>query len=488
MSIKQVSVNEDDTVEFGQYLRVLRDHKRLLALGLVLGIVAGVVAAQLRAPTYTSNAQLVVQPVGLSGVESLNSDGNVNIATQQQLASSADVAERVRQNLDIEVSTSQLVGNLNVTVPARSSVLSFSFTALSAQDAQAGAQGFAQAYLDVRRDRGVDFINNQVSIAQGRVTDIQAAVEGARVTLASAAPNSEEAISAQVERDVLLSQLATLQTRIGELSSISIEPGKIIRPATLPPSDGRLTRILAIVSFALFGLLLGALAGFVQSRIDTRVRRADDVERNLNLPVFATLGGRKNKGGPSEEVVLQLLAAQLLVATRATPGGMVALATPIEGPSVTGMAIRLATAMAERGALVTVVVPEAPEVPGHDRVQVIDVAKMRRSTGGLGRSNAALDEARVTSAIVIVSTPGTLTSAESLMLAGEADAVALIAQPGVTRTDDLQHAAAALEGMGTTVIGVILDSPAEKDRRASSVQVAATDAEADSAKEPVRSR
>lgn len=477
MTNRQVHSSEDDAVDVGQYFRVLRDHKGLLALGLLLGLLAGLFAARMQGPSYTAVAEVVVRPIGLSDtISNLNSDGSVNIATQQQLAASAAVSDRVQESLGTDTSTSELLAGLTVTVPTRSSVLSFSYTASDAQTAQERAQGFAEAFLETRRDDGTETVNDLTARAQERVAEAETALEQTRSAIAVADADSDEAIDAQVRQDVLLSQISSLQTRLGELSTLVVEPGDVIQPATLPTSDGQLTRAAVVASFTLLGLLVGAMAAFVLSRIDKRIRRPEDVERSLDLPVLASLGGRPSRRGRSHDVPLQVLAARLLVATRGMPGRTIALASPMEGADGAGLATRLARAIAERGVRVAVV-GAAVGPAGNDSdasLQVVDLARAdgtlwsssitERSCGNPERIHAILNEARATSAAVLISAPGTLCSPETLLLAAEADAVVLLAQPGVTRVDDLLDAASALEEMGSSIIGVVLDTPDRKPR------------------------
>ena len=221
-----------------------------------------------------------------------------------------------------------------------------------------------------------------------------------------------------------------------------------------------------VASFALLGLLLGAMAAFVLSRIDKRVRRPEDVERSLNLPVLASLGERPGRRGRSQEVSLQVLAARLLVATRSTPGRTIALASAVEGPDSTGVTLRLAKAIAERGVRVCLVGATSwPAGTALDpSLTMIDLSQ-HGATGDPDRVRSVLDKARASSAAVLLSAPGTLNSPETLLLAAEADAVVLLAQTGVTRMDDLLDATSALEEMGSTIIGVVLDGPDRGQRK-----------------------
>ena len=103
---------------------------------------------------YTSNASVVIRPI-LSDPFGDNRIEDVGADTQAKVLDSTVVATTVAKRLKLDKDPKDLVNRLTVENPVGTLILNISFTASTPERAQAGAQAFAQAYLDYRRtDRG----------------------------------------------------------------------------------------------------------------------------------------------------------------------------------------------------------------------------------------------------------------------------------------------------------------------------------------------
>ena len=81
--------------------------------------------------------------------------------TEKGLADSESVATLVDKNLNLTISTKTLLDNLTVTVPTNTEILQFSYSSPKATQAQQLAQGFADAYLQFRKDAAVAQVRGQ---------------------------------------------------------------------------------------------------------------------------------------------------------------------------------------------------------------------------------------------------------------------------------------------------------------------------------------
>ena len=454
---------DENVVDVAHYWRVLRRHKTVLALGLVLGLALGIVAANLRSASYRSTASVVVQAVAVqNSTGALNSDAGVNIATQAEIASSPVVAERVREELVTDESAAQLLSNLTVTVPDRSNVLSFTYETTDAEAARARAQSFAESYLEVRRDQANQAVQELVDNQQERVDSVQEQLAETRAEIAASPANSAALRAAEVEEQVLLQQLASLQVQVNQVRSLVVEPGAVIAEATTPSSDGTVTAGAFLASFAFLGLLLATGYALLRSRSDKRVREVVDVEGRVGVPVVADLTADGSRGA-------EVLATKLLVDARRDGARTVVLAPAaalLSGgvAASPGIAAGVAASMARRG--VRVLLVEATDgadsaalagLRGNPHVRVVRMDT--ESAGTPGRVAELLASARDTADVVLVSAPPVLATTETLLIAAESDAVLLVAEQSTTRSDDLGAAVDDLEGFGARVLGVVLVDP-----------------------------
>ncbi len=462
---------DDEVLDIGHYFRALRSHKKALVIGLLLGLLAGLLVAQLRGSTYTSQAEVVVQAVSASdSANGLNSAANVNIATEREIAASPATAELARVKLTTALSASDLLAGLTVTVPAKSNVLTFQYTAGDATTAQRSAQAFADAYLDLRREQGNELVDRLVAGTESRIADVQEELDEIRGEVAAADEGSAARRAAQLRQRVLIQQMAALQNNIAQFAQFVVDPGIVLESASVPSSDAG-TKGLVAASFALLGLLLAGLYAILRTRVDRRVHNAADIERTIRVPVVASLSGNV-----STDPGLDVLAARLAVASHRDGQRIVMVTSADHGRASETLATALGYAVARRGIRAAVISSgDALRLGAESGVigartphaaqasllhlerdgDVVTAASVRRT----------LDAARRTAELVIVVTPSATTSAEALLVAAEADSVLVVAVAGATGTDELSETAQTLAEIGARVTGVVVTTGGEQRRR-----------------------
>lgn len=487
-------VVDDNVVDLRHYGQVLRRHKGLLLAGLLLGLLVGALAANQSAPTYTARTELVVQQIG-STDGGLGADGRgVNVATEQQIASSTTVAEQAQERLSSDASPEELLSGLQVTTPGNSSVLSFAYSSDDAATSQQRSQAFAEAYLELRRERGERVVGQITDSAEDRLAELQSELLLTRQAIASAPVDSAAARDAIARQDVVLSQMGQLQNRLGQLNTFSLEPGEIIQEASLPESDSAAIRAALVVSLGFLGLLVAAMAAFLLARADKRVRAPEDTERALALPVLANLGAGDRRG--TEAVAHEALAVRLLVAAQATHRRTLAIASPTSAAHSTALASALAAQMARRGTRVVLVdglgADPGAAGAGHSTAGGLRTVALAAPDGQAlqpERVRRMVAEARADAEVVLLAMPPVLASADALLLAVESDLVVLVAETGVTEYGQLQASASHLEDMGSRVTGVVmLSSTAIASGTAEAAGRNGTDAHQLPAGEPVQAR
>lgn len=185
-------------------------------------------------------------------------------ATQVLVASSPEVADRVRRQLGTQDTRDSLVDAVTVQASDNADVLDFEAQAPDAERAAALANGFARGYVEFSRDTEVRQLDANIR-ALG--PQIEAAPEGSP------------------ERRDLDQRLSTLVS----LKAAADGGAKVIGSASPPTArsspDPRRDAVLG----ALLGLVLGLTVVFLLDLFDRRVKSVEDFERLYGLRALAAI-------------------------------------------------------------------------------------------------------------------------------------------------------------------------------------------------------
>jgi capsular exopolysaccharide synthesis family protein len=249
------------------YLRPVWRFKWLVLL-LIAAAVAGTYVYYAHKPkVFETSTELYV---GTSQLETLlqqfNNQSPTSIADDARLVTTPQVAARVAQDLHLDVSPDALLGSVTATSAGTTDFLVIGAQASSPALAANLANGFAHAYLEVAAA-------NYTATARGAVTQIErqlGRLSGASNTLKRAA----------------------LQTLLGQViaqASLSPQIGQQEAPAVAPVSPSSPKPVRNAIFAGALALLMGLIASYAFDRSDTRLRRLDDFERLLGLPVLASI-------------------------------------------------------------------------------------------------------------------------------------------------------------------------------------------------------
>ncbi|WP_460071729.1 YveK family protein [Streptomyces sp. YKOK-I1] len=467
-----------------QLRRILR-HRALIALGLVLGLLGGLALAEYRAHTYTATGEVLVRstadPFGAVGV---SADNQVSMTTEQQVATSAEVARRVARALRLpESQANGLAARLRVTNPMKSRVLRFEFTAGSPRRAAEGANAFAEAYLTDRKSRN--------DAAVRRATD--ALGQQIRVLNQDLA---EEKLGQKDAKTAAQSQLYTLQKRVLDIKSRDTDAGDVVRRASAPhlPVGPGLRVLLALGLVC--GLLLGLVLAWLRSALDSRIRSVGELRGALRAPVLGILpddeDGRDEllkvgRTGGTRAEAFRALAFRLRKTDSPSGPGQVLVVAPRDAEAAEEVAANLAAALAEYGGEVLLVDADSDASRLSDRLPLMpyeaptleeaflpsgsvlvdaDVSGRLafRSGGGIGahtRSSLSTEAHRLrpgTESTTVVVTGPFLTHADALAVAQRVDGVVLVVGLGATRQDDLRQVQELVDCSGGRLLGTVLDA------------------------------
>ncbi|WP_370618053.1 Wzz/FepE/Etk N-terminal domain-containing protein [Mumia qirimensis] len=303
----------DADVEFSDYGSIIRRRWVLVVLGLVAGVAVAVLAIALIPKTYTSTASVMVQPTGQDGtVANGRTSTPINLDTEAQIVKSTVVSQQVidAQENPIETDPRALAKHVMVTVPPNTSVLNISFSASTPEDAQAGAEQYAETYLASRKAEAESRIDAEARSIQAQLDTLQARLKAQSQRIARLPENSPERVYEISQRDLLVDQIAALNSELVRLTSTEIMPGDVITEAQTPTTPTSPNIKILGASGVLAGLLAGLLIAVVVDRADKRVRDRRDLERLgldslvalVEVPAARDVGGVVGTGRGTESL------------------------------------------------------------------------------------------------------------------------------------------------------------------------------------------
>ena len=270
------------------YVALVRRRWAWILIGLLLGGAAGVAYLDVAAQTFVSTAKVSVSSTETEAVaEGERTSSAINLDTEAQLVKSAVVADDAAEILDSDLTGILLAKRVTVTVPPNTTILDIAFSAPTALEAQAGAQAFAQAYLDNREAEAQDVVDRESKQIESQIEDVSGELQKTTAQLSAAQDPTKKAILT-ARRTTLQGQLVSLNASLAPLNVQSVDPGEIINDAGIPGAPRDPNPLLVLPSAVMLGLVLGLAAAVLRERLDKRIHTAADLERVFALaPLMA---------------------------------------------------------------------------------------------------------------------------------------------------------------------------------------------------------
>lgn len=471
----------------GDYLAIIR-RRFLVVVAMVL--LFGGIAYALRAgtsPTYSATAEVFLNPIidPVSGTPQVSKrDTLVNMDTEQRLAVSIEVAEKVHDALQLppDVTPRELRSNVATAAVPETELLRITYRANQPEVAIDRARAWAEEYLAQRRAGVLADRKDQVDSLQAQIDDATADLAEISQEIDELEPGSADRFSAEARREAKQRLLTALQDSLVTVTSASASVGQVTdAPSfakTLRPFGKRETSAVLMA-----GVVLGLAGAFVVDRSDRRIRRADEIAA-MGLPSL----GEFPRG--RIDPVASSRARSMLTGADAAPRTL--LVAPIDDAiagAVVGNSLARAYAAAGQRVVVVAADPENSElerlldlaaVPGFadaiaegrmlDRLASIvkapvgDLAGIGSGTaahfgpGVLARPDAhelVRDVAARVDVLIIVCAPLSVSSG-GLDLAPVVDGCVVAVRSKVTTATRLAEALAELRRVGIDVAGSIL--------------------------------
>ncbi|GAA4396985.1 hypothetical protein GCM10023168_01520 [Fodinibacter luteus] len=297
----------EQVVDLRSTWAILRRRGGTLAAAAVVGAAAGVGVLYLNPPLHASTG-IVLLPA--SATPGSADTATYDAQTQVLIAESAEVLGRAGSRVDPPLDAAGVADRVEITAPAPT-VLRFTATGRTADDAEALSSALAEAHVAYLREASTSLTRErqaalqereatltaslQALEAEIRTTSDRLAVEGraspeGRADAATLSELTAQRAGTVLELDDLTTQLeGEGTTGSGPLSV----PASVMQHASPAESSDLLNRLLTFVpGSAGLALLLTAAYLVLTTRRDLKLRSRDEIADAVGVPVVASVASR----------------------------------------------------------------------------------------------------------------------------------------------------------------------------------------------------
>ena len=280
-------MNRNDSAQKLPTLREVLKHQIALVIATMVVILGLAVLYVIASPaTYTSSSVVLLGPAPGNPLTPEVASGNVS-----QLTVALETEARLVPTPAVVAAASEIAGEelphssqvLTVAVQSNTQMLEIEYAANTPEKAQAGAQAFADGYLEVRANRAdatqaaqIERIRQQIEASDA---DLQQAIAEAA---------GEEGTHAAQQVPLYADRLAQLGNALSAAETVSTDPGTVISSAELPEGSDDLPAWMVLTGAALMALVIGLGLGFVREWRKDLIRGADQWD-DRGIAVLATL-------------------------------------------------------------------------------------------------------------------------------------------------------------------------------------------------------
>ncbi|WP_194288441.1 hypothetical protein [Ornithinicoccus halotolerans] len=482
--------HDPQAVALSHYTDVLRRRWWVPAVGALVGIAAALGALAIIPSTVTATSTVRVNVISNDPFNpSRTPSALLDMNGEAQLAGSHLVAEQAAAALGGDFTPAEIREGSGAVVVPETAVLRISATAAGEDRARLIADAVAEAYLETRAEQAQARIDRQVEQSRLRLEPLRGELAVINATLATAEPDSEEAVQAETDRSLLVAEINSVLDQQATTESIDTTGGAVLNPAAVASVEHDPNRTLILATGTLGGLGAGLIAAFLVHALGARVRTPGDVVRHTGRPVLGALPGRR-LGLPIETAdreELRVARERMLAdpALRSRVGVAAVLGTSDIGALAEAAAgAALAEQVAEAGVDVLLVPLALEEGQAQSLLAALPVrhderwpGESRRFTGGPGGRLTVLLPAIASAAeppgpalyeqvglesherLVLLLVPSSASPATRLAAARLASTTVLLISRRRTRVPDLRRTVQDVREMGGQVIGTVLLPP-----------------------------
>ena len=255
-------------LQIGDYLATLRLRRSMPLSFRFLPPIGGVLYSLTLKPSYVATSEVLLSaqtdPTGTVPID-------VSPDTEAQVATSPQVAIKAKALAKTSLQPTEMIKNLTVSLPADSLVLDFKYTAPTPAEAQAGANAFAQGYLDFKSEQVQDGIDSQIASLKTTLAQYSEDYNRAIEERNSHPEDSAAWLQADTAAQAIADLMSATNTSIVQLDSVEPQPGSIIGAATTAKSAST-SPVVIVLAAAFLGLIIGSVTAFVAEGMSGSLR------------------------------------------------------------------------------------------------------------------------------------------------------------------------------------------------------------------------
>lgn len=479
----------DDAPTLADHWSVLRRRRRIVAVCVLIAVTLAAGWVWRTGPRYTAESSVVIRPIGSDAFAETRIE-DVGAPTEAAIVGSTVVARIAARRLGLAPDdAASLRRRVDVANPVGTLVLRIMFSSGSPRRAQAGAQAFAEAYLEHRRASADRIRARGISRNGARLAQLERQLAGAIAAVNAAPIGSEERATAEGNRDDILGRITAVTAASASLERVDTDPGQIIRPADRPGTPSGPSPLVVLLAAGLLGLVVGAAFAFVRDRTDPRIssRRAwsaitgiDPIAVVPTIPTSSPMPALTDPEGRAASALRRLRVA--IWPQRGDGPRRIVVTSPTSSESADAVAGNLAltlalagwstmlawatsgdspvTGDAGHGALEGYAVTPSPEpvtaAMGVDRLSLLALPADPSRPGTLAERLAArLDELGGTHDVEIIAAPALLRAADAFEVSPLSDAMLVVVDVSEERREDLDASVDALDAIDAPLEGVV---------------------------------
>jgi len=269
------------------YLRILRSHRLLIAIVTGVALVATLSVAFARTPQYRASSELLIEPfqrVEEATLDDLASSSE-GIETVRRLVTAPDVRSVVAARVGV-AEDDPVLDAIDVTVLTGTRILTITATGADARLVADVSTTYAEAFLDVRRERVLLEITAARVVLDEQLAELERTIVTLDESLEQRRVFGLGVGALQLERDVQFSRLSGLlsqRSQVVEEGSELSSGGQVLAAATEPTRPFRPQPLRDGLLALLVGLSAGIGLALLRDRLDDTVRGELDVRRATGM-------------------------------------------------------------------------------------------------------------------------------------------------------------------------------------------------------------
>lgn len=262
--------------------------KRLVLIVVVAVTLLAALYSYTRTPSYAATAQVLVRPTLTNPLEPVRID-DISMQTEMRIATSSDVAELAREKMGTDDTATALLKHLEVTAPAETTVLEFTYADPDPRTAQRGAQAFAESYLEFKESEAVDSIGARTTTLEEHINRLDQDIADLDGQIAATVEGSPEWIDLRDERGRMDQARIAYENQLATIETLATDAGRVFDDAPLPGSPTHPDHRLDLILGVLLGLVLGVSVALVSERLRDRIESQAALEQILEAPVLGVI-------------------------------------------------------------------------------------------------------------------------------------------------------------------------------------------------------